>query len=97
MGYFQVTYCSSVVIYDCRAFIRLTTGGATHKLSKKSVSIPSAAATNFWLCKLFELEPVPNMQMPRRAVQNILNDLKPETLKNKLHFRVFAEYQFGYT
>ena len=28
---------------------------------------------------------------------NILNDLKPETLKNKLHFRVFAEYQFGYT
>ena len=26
-GVFSSTYCSSVVIYDCRAFIRLTTGG----------------------------------------------------------------------
>ena len=26
MGYFQVRYDSRVVIYDCRAFIRLATG-----------------------------------------------------------------------
>ena len=32
MGYFQVRYDSRVVIYDCRAFIRLATGTVVCKI-----------------------------------------------------------------
>ena len=41
MGYFQVRYDSRVVIYDCRAFIRLTTGRSIDSNGHAFITTPS--------------------------------------------------------